>query len=252
MSIRSKIATGLAALALAAGLGTAAGAVPASAASPSCGTQCINTYPLEYSGQQQNAPQSVLDVYQQGARVGQHLILFRSSNSDPAEDFSISVQGTVADFYAAGLVSSATAKSYGCVVGTGSFEFPSCANSVNDNAYELEYSPYGVDSGLCMGTASAAVSGEGVTLQPCGISSRTVWIQDTRLTDHSPVLNGFFVAINGSGASFSNPDVLTYPANANPVDKPRAQLIVKSLGQFTNPNFDDDNQAWTAFTGVLP
>jgi hypothetical protein len=29
----------------------------------------------------------------------------------------------------------------------------------DDDAFELEYSPYGVDSGLCMGTAATAVDG---------------------------------------------------------------------------------------------
>ncbi len=47
----------------------------------------------------------MLDVLRQGAKVGQPIILFRTSNTDPAEDFVPSIQGTTADFYAAGLVS---------------------------------------------------------------------------------------------------------------------------------------------------
>ena len=73
-----------------------------------------------------------------------------------------------------------------------------------------------------------------------------------RSNDHSPQSGVFWAAVNGSGASFSNPLVLTYPSGANPVDKPRVQLTVTNLAQFSNPNFDDDNQLWTAFTGVLP
>jgi len=57
---------------------------------------------------------------------------------------------------------------------------PTCTTSYPDlYAWELQYAPYGVDSGLCVGLASTAVSGEGVTLQPCGVSAKTVWITDT-------------------------------------------------------------------------
>jgi len=251
LSIKRTVLAAVAALTIIGGTG-ATGALSATAATPSCGGSCINTYPLEYSGTHLNAPDFVLDVFRQGEHVGQPVILFRASNADPAEDWTITDQGKASDFYAAGMLSGAMAKSYGCVQGSGQYEFPSCATAVNDDAWELQYAPLGVDSGLCMGLASTAVSGEKVTLQPCGTSQKTVWIQDTRLTDHSPVPPGFWVAINGSGTQFSNPVVLTYPGSAYPTDIPRQSLVVKSLGQFSNPNFDDDTQAWTAFQGVLP
>ena len=60
-------------------------------------------------------PNFLLDVYQQHIRIGQPVILFRSSNNDPAEDFRLEFQGTVADFFDAGLVSAALALHYGCV-----------------------------------------------------------------------------------------------------------------------------------------
>jgi hypothetical protein len=241
MSIKSKILAALATLTLVGGVGLA-GAVSATAATPSCGIACINTYPQEYAGQSLNAPQNVLDTYRQGERVGQPIILFRSSNTDPAEDFTIT-----------GELSAAMAKAYGCEVGPGDHQFPSCASAVDDVAWQLQYAPLGVDSGLCMGVnGGAAFSGEKVALEPCGTTAGTVWIQDTLPNDQSPSVKGFWVAINGSGTQFSNPVVLTYPSGANPVDKPRVQLTVTNLGQFSNPNFDDDAQLWTAFTGVLP
>ena len=55
----------------------------------------------------------MLDVLRQGEKVGQPIILFRESNSDPAEDFTISAQGLVSDFFAAGLVSAAVNLHYG-------------------------------------------------------------------------------------------------------------------------------------------
>ena len=36
-----------------------------------------------------------------------------------------------------------------------------------------------MDSGLCLGVATTAFQDEGVTLQPCGVSAKTVWIVDT-------------------------------------------------------------------------
>ena len=47
-------------------------------------------------------------MLRQGEKVGQPIILFRASNNDPAEDFTISQQGLVSDFFTAGLVSAAT------------------------------------------------------------------------------------------------------------------------------------------------
>ena len=51
----------------------------------------------------------MLDVWRQGAKVGQPIILFRTSNSDPAEDFTVSLQGTVNEFATAGLLGTGAA-----------------------------------------------------------------------------------------------------------------------------------------------
>ena len=77
----------------------------------------------------------MLDVLRQGAKVGQPIILFRTSNTDAAEDFVPSIQGTTADFYAAGLVSAAVALHYGCIAGG---NFPNCGvTGTDDPAIEL-------------------------------------------------------------------------------------------------------------------
>jgi hypothetical protein len=265
MSIKSKVLAAAAALTLVGGAGLAgalATAGPAGAATPSCGNNCVNTYPQEYAGTTNNTPQFVLDVYRQGQKVDQPVILFRASNADPAEDWSYTFQGSVADFYAAGLVSSAVALHYGCVTTvTASDQIP-CGTGpgagVNDQAFEIQYSPFGVDSGLCMGVASTAFAGEGVTLQPCGVTSKTVWIQDTFSNDASPA-GGYWAGINGSDTNWSNPFVLTYPGSAYPTDyistanPHRPQLLIENLQQFTQgASPDDSNQLWTAFPGDLP
>ena len=95
----------------------------------------------------------------------------------------------------------------------------------DDFAFEIQYSPYGVDSGLCMGVATTAVAGTKVSLQACGVSAKTVWIVDAADT----VRHGYVPLINGSDTNFSHPYVLTYPSASYPTDKPRAQLYVTNL-----------------------
>jgi hypothetical protein len=250
MSFKSKLLAGAATLALVGGVGTM-GALTASAATPSAGPNAIDIFSRAFGTHR--TPTFVMDVLRQGSKVGQPIILFRTSNTDPAEDFVPSIQGTTADFYAAGLVSSAVALHYGCIAGS---NFPNCAlNSVDDPAIELEYAPFGVDSGLCTGVAATATQGEGVTLQPCGVSAKTVWIIDTN--DSPATLRGGYVPlINGSDTNFSHPFVLSYPANGFPTDKPRPQLQTKNLTGFTNgPGTQvgsvDDTQLWGADFGVL-
>ena len=245
MSIKSKVLAAAATLTLVGGLG-AAGALTAgsaSAATPSCGHSCINVFSHQFGTHK--SPNFVVDVLRQGEKVGQPIILFRTANFDPAEDFTVAFQGTVNDFFKAGLVSAAVNLHYG----GGAAGFP------NDFAFENEYAPFGVDSGLCLGVAATAFQGEGVTLQPCGVSAKTVWIVDTF---DSPVtlFNGYVPLINGSDTNFSHPFVLTYPNNSFPTDVPRPQLTVTNItGSSHGPGpvlgTVNVNQLWGAKFGVL-
>jgi hypothetical protein len=179
-------------------------------------------------------PGFVVDVWRQGVKVGQPIIMFQSSNSDPAEDFTVSLQGTVSEFATAGLVSPALTIHY-----------------ANDLAWEFQYSPNGVDSGLCIGTTSAPITNAPVSLQPCGVLSKTVWITDSENVQRGGLFTFPFVPlISGAGSNFSNPFVLTYPQNGNPTDKPRPQLVTQNLHQFSRGQVFD-NQQWSAFFGVL-
>ncbi len=236
MSIKSKVFAAATTLTLAGGLATAGAmtAGTANAATPSCGKDCIDLFVQTFSTHRH--PQFVLDVYKQGDKVGQPIILFRTSNSDPAEDFTVSAQGTVHDFFLAGLVSAAVNLHYG----------GGAAGFRNDEAYEIEYAPYGADTGLCMGTAVTAGSRTPVSLQPCGVSSKTVWIVDS-----ADAITGFYVPlINGSDTNFSHPYVLTYPQDSYPTDSPRPQLYTDFLQSFSNGTILD-RQMWSADFGVL-
>jgi hypothetical protein len=249
MSIKTKVFAAAATLTLIGGVGSA-GALSAGAATPSCGHDCVNVFSRDFG--KHSSPTFVVDVLRQGEKVGQPIILFRTSNSDPAEDFSVSFQGQVSDFLAAGLVSQAVALHYGCVPATSA---SSCKYFVNDPAFEVEYAPFGVDSGLCMGLNATAVYEGKVTLQPCGVSSKTVWIVDTN-DSPATIRHGYVPLINGSDTNFSHPFVLSYPVSGYPTDKPRVQLEVTNLTGFQQGKGKEigsvnSNQLWGADFGVL-
>ena len=227
MSIKSKVLAAAATLTLVGGLG-AAGALTANAATPSCGHNCIDIFSRTFGTHKH--PNFVLDVFRGTAKTGTPIILYRTSNTDAAEDFTISFQGTVNDFLAAGLVSPALALHYG-----------------SDWAYEIEYSPNGVNSNLCMGVGATAANLTPVSLQPCGVSAKTVWVVDSANT-----IKGFYVPlINGSDTNFSHPYVLHYPGNGFPTDIPRPQLNTYKLQTYSNGTVFD-NEMWGANFGVLP
>jgi hypothetical protein len=255
MSIKSKVYAAAATLTLVGGVGAvgAFAAGTANAATPSCGNFCANIFSREYG--MHTSPNFVVDSLRQGSNTGQPVILFRASSFDPAEDFSAEFNGTTSDFYAAGMVSPAVALHYGCTVGP----FPNCDAGIDDPAFEIEYAPYGVESGMCIGVGTVAAQGTKVALEPCGASSKTVWIADIA-DSPSTIRTGYVPLINGSDTNFSHPFVLTYPKNGYPTDTPRPQLTTTNLTGFTQtvhghpgPELGtvDDNQLWGADLGVL-
>jgi hypothetical protein len=258
MSFKTKLLAGAAALTMVSGMGIAATAGTATAGTPSCGPNCLNLWQVKFGTIGFFNPQFVTDVYKQGQRTGQPVIEFRASNADPAEDWTVSNQGKVSEFFAAGLVSAALAIHYGCIPGGA---LVTCAAGAQDLfAFENEYAPFGANSGLCMGVAATAVSGEQVTLQPCGVSSKTLWIVD--LVDFQAWTDRFGVPlINGSDTNFSHPFVLTY--TGEPAAIPRASAYVSNLTGFSaqaafgimsaaSIGTVSDNQQWVATPGILP
>ena len=107
-----------------------------------------------------------------------------------------------------------------------------------------------MQSGLCAGVGATAAQGGKVSLQPCGVTSKTVWIADVGLVPGTPnssvttitydkgvapvtttvvtlgspaaidaflsddptaLFHGYAPVINGSNTNFSHPFVLSYP-----------------------------------------
>jgi hypothetical protein len=254
LSFRSKLLAAMTTLTLVGGAGATslATAGAANAATPSCGPDCVSIFSHNFGTF--TDPGFTLDVYKRLDQIGAPVILFRASNSDPALDWTIAEQGTVNDFFQAGLVSAAVNLHYG---GGGCLVYDSKTQTCktrypNFEAYELAYSPYGADSGYCAGLATTAQSGEKVSLQPCGVSAKTVWVAD--YADSPATIS--VPLISGSDNNFSHPEVLTYPSGASPTDHPRPQLYVSPLTGFstgTGPEIGtvDDNQLWAWVTGVL-
>jgi hypothetical protein len=212
MSLKTKALVGATALGvIASGVGVAAGT--AHAATPPCGTACKSYVNLASGG--------VLDVAGARAVTGDPIIEWGASYGDRAQDFVKQHEGTVDSLLWAGLVSKSFAYNYGSL-----------------HAFELEYSPFGVGSGLCVGVAKAATAGEAVTLQPCGVSSKTIWAVDTKNSS-----NGYAPLINGSTTNFSHPDVA---ANDN------GKVVLRNLNGFYGQNgIIAPNQLWEPANGVF-
>ncbi len=230
MSIKSKVLAVAATMTLAGSLGAVV-PLAASGATPACRNSCSDIFSYKFSTH--SDPDYVLDVLGQGAKAGQPVVLLAASKYDPGEDFIASDQGTVSGLYAAGLVTLALDKHY-----------PSLS------VLEIEYLPDGVGvvpRPLCVGVGSTAVDGTPVVLEPCGVSTRTLWVVDS----HDSISGSYVPLINGSDTSFPDPYVLHYPGGASPKDLPRAQLNTYALQRYAN-NHVFNNEIWGSDYGVLP
>jgi len=241
MSFKSKVLAAAATLTLVGGA-SAAGTLSASAATGSCGfgiaEHCINIFNKQFGRD------FLLDVFRQGSKVGQPIILFRASNTDPAEDFTASgllnADGTAMTVSELNTIDPI-------------FNAATLVHFSDKKVWEFQYAPNGVDSGLCVGVRSTAYQNEPVTLQPCGFTAKTVWIQDDNLNNRDP-LSGATPFINGSNTNFSQPFVLNYPRNGYPTDVPRPQLTVRQLQTYSNtfPGTNVfQNQQWRFFIGPV-
>ncbi len=142
-----------------------------------------------------------------GGKAGQPVVLQRAGDTHPNQDFADSG----VDFRVR----------TSCGNGSGDLFAPTsyvCRHLRSSFAFEEDWAPYGIDSGLCIGIAAGAGSGAKLTLQPCGESARTVFVEDRA---HSVTRGGTFYAplIVGASSNFSRPLILTvdegshHPAN---------------------------------------
>jgi len=193
MSIKRKARTVAAALIV--GGVSAFSTQAASAATPACGPTCLSVFSSELGTYA--TPNFVEHVFGGRARVGTPTGLTTASSSDPSEDFINPHPGTVADYYALGLVSAAVDRQFGTLT-----------------ASQLEYTPDGIPSGLCVGIATEPYPGEAVSLQSCTIPGRTVWIIDTA-DSPATASAGLFPIVSGATRDFAHPFTMTYPRHVD-------------------------------------
>jgi hypothetical protein len=222
MSIKGKVVGAAAALAVVGGVGAVGTTMSATAATPQCGPSCIQVFSPRFGTVAQ--PNFIENVRHGVAKVGQPTILDRASSSNPAGDLMVPSPGLhVSDFFAAGTLAPDVNSHFGSLP-----------------ALQLEFTPLGKASGLCVGVAKTAFANEGLTLQPCSVPGTTVWIIDPFVAPAS--LNGYFAIINGSTTDFSHPFTMTY------THKPPARIRLDHL-QFSQDGTAPLTQLWSKVLG---
>jgi hypothetical protein len=245
MSIRGKVMAAAAVMTLVGGV-SAAGTLAARAATPSCYERCINLFSQKFGTH--GEPSFVLAVLAQPGRAGEPVTLYRASNADAGEDFLVYVQARVSSFAGLGLVSPALALHYGGTCSRVSSRTHKCVQHYpNDWAYEFEYAPNGVQSGLCLGLAKTAADGTKVVLETCGSSTRTSWVVDAA----GEIGNPYVPLINGSDTNATDPYVLNYPGSATPFQLPTPQLTTWKLQHYPFGGGVFNNELWSANFGPL-
>jgi hypothetical protein len=226
MSISRKTSRFVAALAVV-GSAAATGSLPASAATPACGANCVSIFSKELGSY--TSPGPVESVLGGQATVGQPSVLEPASGSASSEDW-MPRSGLVSDFYARGLVSAKVNSHYG-----------------SDRATEIEYAPFGMGTGLCVGLETVAFQNEGLTLQPCSASARTVWILD--VADSPATAPEYFPIVSGSTRDFRRPFAMDLPQDEVVSDQQILQIHVRRLQFLTDEKTLPDRQLWGAHFG---
>lgn len=221
MCIKRSVSAATATLSIVAGL-IALGALPASAATPECGSDCGSVFSYELGTYDE--PGVVEAVLQGVAEVGQPVILKQASNADPSQDI-IPLGAPVSAFYEAGLVSAEVNQRYGTLLGV-----------------QQEYAPYGEGTRLCVGLASVPHQNDGLTLQPCGVSARTVWIIDPATP--------FFPIVNAATTTFERPFAMDLRRDEIVSGQRNLQIRVRRLKYLGDEKTLPDTQLWGFIPGV--
>jgi hypothetical protein len=187
-------------------------------ATPACGFFCFNLSSLTLGrGTIQNA--YVPGDTGTGGKVGQQVNLNYASNSHPNEDFTGAQVGTLGDYCPNYGGTGLSATSYVCIT------YPS-----GYPVFESNWSPFGNESGLCVGAYTPVYSGEKVTLQNCGSSTSTLWVGDLAngTTSHGRV---YYPWVNGADSNFSHQLTLTVdPGTTKPINQLKLQPLNKLTG----------------------
>jgi hypothetical protein len=224
VSIRSKLLAGL----LACGV-SAVAVLPARAATPQCGANCLAVFSSQLGSYA--SPNFVEHVFGGSTQIGRPTGLTHASASDSSEDFVNPHPGTVSDYYALGLVSAQINQHYGSLT-----------------ASQLEYAPLGARTGLCVGVAADPFPGEALSLQPCTVPGTTVWIIATALSPATAPAK-LFPIVSGATRNFAHPFTMTYPRHVN-TNRPLPPIRLRHL-QLRGAAGVPGRQLWSVTSGPL-
>lgn len=228
----------VAALALSAAGMSGASASVKPAATPACGTNCQDYSSLLLANDGDN---SILNAFVSGdtGRVPTRPVdvnFNMASNGHPNEDWGYQVIGTVGQFCQNGF-------NTGGILAENSV---ACTTYRNFPAFELNWQPFGVESGLCAGTSGPVTAGQNVKLELCGKYQGSIFVLDTGLGVRSASGQQYEPAIDGADTGFSHPFVLTLDAGTK---SPINQLKIDSLNTAAGVNVAPDDQEFTAVNG---
>jgi hypothetical protein len=229
MSIKRKALAAAATLTVISGISTL-GTPSASAATPACGPNCLSIFSSELGTYAH--PNFVEHVFGGKALVGTPTGLTQASSSDSSEDFVNPHPGTVSAYYAMGLVSAEVNRHYGALT-----------------ASQLEYAPLGMLTGLCVAVASAPFQGEALSLQPCTVPGRTVWIIDTADSPASAAEH-LFPIVSGATTDFSHPFTMSYPRHVD-TDETLPPIRLRHMQFLGDERTLPANQLWGVVRGVV-
>ncbi|MGO9081743.1 MAG: hypothetical protein ACLQDY_22320 [Streptosporangiaceae bacterium] len=186
-------------------------------ATPACGGQCTDMSNL-YLG---------TDFITHANGHGKVVSLARASNGSQQEDFTFEPVGVVADFCGTLLPSTSVP----------------CLDYSSAPAYEMDYSPYGNDSGYCAGTIGTPYQGHPVKLVACGESQGSLLIGE----DNPENAGGstYISLISGATTSFSHPYVFQVRTGRT---SPRHQLELERQNTLTG-SVARDTQMFTFVSG---
>ncbi|MGO9080647.1 MAG: hypothetical protein ACLQDY_16640 [Streptosporangiaceae bacterium] len=176
-------------------------------ATPACGVNCSDVSSLLLG------TGTIVNAYISGdtgsvpAHPGQLVNLKLASNSHPNEDFQFEAVGTVSQFCGTLLSPVSVA----------------CLDYASNTAYELDWSPFGNDSGYCAGTVGTPGPDMPVRLVDCGRSEGSLLISEGNdyTAANSDVYDSF---ISGATTQFSHPYVLSVNAGTSRPDN-QLQLV---------------------------
>lgn len=239
-----------AAAVITASFGASAGVASAATHHPkdtvACGSNCVSIF-SDQLGSSVTMNAFVPGDTGVGGRTGTPVNLHLAGNFRPNGDFTPSISGFVFQFCGFLANDFFSPTSYICT------HYPLFA------VIELNWSPFGNQSGWCAGVSSA-VNNQRVTLQPCGVTAKTVWVADRihstnggncLIPTGQPVSPGdpsvnFCPLINGGDTNFSQPLVLTLNTGTN---RPSNGLFLNRL--LLVGSVARSNQQWAYYFGPV-